>query len=186
MFFHLVFRRYVFHLVVHVLCKCVCDILQWHAVVFCSTGKLLVAVRRFLTKFACLLSLLWLPSWEEVVISLFLIHSIRVFVVNEQLFDRLCHFLYRLSLLTVWGVGVVLHITNCRSFFVQVVQKLFRHIRWVFKEIWEWFRVGFGSEFMPFPFCCGLWFWSDVFLSEWYEYVFKCSFIATIDVLKCS
>ena len=54
--------------------------------------------------------------------------------------------------------------------------------------MWESFRIEVKSEFVRLVFCCGLWFWSDVFSSKNDEYVFNCSFVAGIYVsenLQC-
>ena len=36
---------------------------------------------------------MWLPLWEKVVVHLFPFHSFQFFVLSEQLFGRICHFL---------------------------------------------------------------------------------------------
>ena len=89
-----------------------CSLLFWHVLVFCSIGNSINAVMRVVIECVCsLLLLLLLPSWEKIIVHLFWNHSTHILVLKDQLFDRMCPFLNKLSFLTFRRVGVFLRIT---------------------------------------------------------------------------
>ena len=89
---HLLSRSFVFTWLFFLFTNAFLTFFNEMSCFFCSLGKVFVAVWHFVVEYICLLTLLWLSLWEEVVLHPFPTHSVQVLGLYERIFDRMCRF----------------------------------------------------------------------------------------------